>query len=82
MKEALINIVLFHLVNKVFDRLMRFKKLKITRVIRASVSVFIFVALFAYQTQEFIKNKPDNYFEILNQESSMPSPILVKRQYK
>jgi hypothetical protein len=57
MKEALINIVLFHLVNKVFDRLMRFKKLKITRVIRASVSVFIFVALFAYQTQEFIKSK-------------------------
>jgi len=50
MKEAIINIVLFHLVNKVFDRLMRFKQLKITRVLRASVSVFIFVSLFAYQT--------------------------------
>jgi len=27
-------------------------------------------------------DKPDNYFEILNQETSMPSPILVKRSYK
>ena len=27
-------------------------------------------------------DKPDNYFETLEQESSMPSPILVKRKYK
>lgn len=27
-------------------------------------------------------DKENNYFEVLEQESSMPSPILVKRKYK
>ena len=50
--------------------------------VRAVLCIAIFVGLFGYQVQNYIKTKEPNYFELLELENTMPSPILVKKQFK
>jgi len=46
------------------------------------ISILFFIGLFSYQTSQFITNKEPNYFELLELENTMPSPILVKKRFK
>ena len=51
----------------------------ISKPVRALISIVIFAALFGKQVQNFIQTKEPNYFELLELENTMPSPILVKK---
>ena len=56
------------------------KKLgKISKPVRALISIVILTALFGRQVQNYIQKKEPNYFELLELENTMPSPILVKK---
>jgi len=55
------------------------KLASISKPVRALISIAIFTALFGRQVQNFVKTKEPNYFELLELENTMPSPILVKK---
>jgi hypothetical protein len=42
----------------------------------------VFLCAFGYETNRFLTTREPNYFEVLELENTMPSPVLVKKRYK
>lgn len=52
------------------------------KVVRTVFAVVFCLAAFGYETNNYLKNKPQNYFETLELKNSWPTPITVKNQHK